>query len=506
MFRQSKRRVANRRNFGDQVSRTPGKFILNGITSEEEKQLYQSLYESKLSFYEVPPKGEITLEQFELWAIDRLRVLLEIESCVQRNKTAKEIEIIVKPLLQKLLPFTTEDLQDRKKDYYSHFILRLCFCRSKELREKFIRSETMLLKLRFNMMTSRDQAKFVQTLNLPFLQFISDEEKEQLSTQLYQTISSSLQFQLNLTDETARRQYFEQEKFIKLPFESVIELVGARQVFIKKGYAYLPQFQQLNHIANEFANMLSLALTKTYQTIPRLNEDDRLLPILHHLSTGYTITNFQQHDQFGQASQGEINAKSVYSSAIQENFPLCAKNLMSGLKENHHLRYQGRQQLSFFLKGIGMDVDEALQFWSDAFTSGGQMTQEKFNKEYRYNFRHNYGLEGNRINYKPWDCRTILSRPRPSRGEYHGCPYRDWNVDKLTLELSQGMSLNPSQVTSVLDSVQRTEYTIACTKVFEMTHGGSANTEINDQSHIAHPNLYYERSRQLQKKAGAAIK
>lgn len=364
----------------------------------------------------------------------------------------------------------------------------------------------MLLKLRFNMMTSRDQAKFVQTLNLPFLQFISDEEKEQLSTQLYQTISSSLQFQLNLTDETARRQYFEQEKFIKLPFESVIELVGARQVFIKKGYAYLPQFQQLNHIANEFANMLSLALTKTYQTIPRLNEDDRLLPILHHLSTGYTITNFQQHDQFGQASQGEINAKSVYSSAIQENFPLCAKNLMSGLKENHHLRYQGRQQLSFFLKGIGMDVDEALQFWSDAFTSGGQMTQEKFNKEYRYNFRHNYGLEGNRINYKPWDCRTILSRPRPSRGEYHGCPYRDWNVDKLTLELSQGMCLNPSQVTSVLDSVQRTEYTIACTKVFEMTHGGSANTEINDQSHIAHPNLYYERSRQLQKKAGAAIK
>lgn len=123
MFRQSKRRVANRRNFGDQVSRTPGKFILNGITSEEEKQLYQSLYESKLSFYEVPPKGEITLEQFELWAIDRLKVLLEIESCVQRNKTAKEIEIIVKPLLQKLLPFTTEDLQDRKKT-----IILILFC------------------------------------------------------------------------------------------------------------------------------------------------------------------------------------------------------------------------------------------------------------------------------------------------------------------------------------------------------------------------------------------
>lgn len=356
------------------------------------------------------------------------------------------------------------------------------------------------------MLTSRDQAKFVQTLNLPFLQFITDEEKEQLSTQLYQTISSALQFQLNLTDETQRRQYFNQEKFIKLPFESVIDLVGSRQVFIKKGYAYLPQFQQLNHIANEFSNMLSLALSKTYQSIPRLNEDDRLLPILHHLSSGYTISNFQQQDQFNQASQGEVTATSVYSDKIRENFPLCAKNLMNGLKENHHLRYQGRQQLSFFLKGIGMDVDEALQFWSDAFTSGGHMTADKFTKEYRYNFRHNYGLEGNRINYKPWDCRTILSRPRPSRGEYHGCPYRDWNADRLSMELSQGMSLTPAQVTSVLDSVQRTEYTIACTKVFEMTHGGAANVEVNDQTHIAHPNLYYERSRQFQKKMEATNK
>ncbi|SCV01167.1 LAME_0G14510g1_1 [Lachancea meyersii CBS 8951] len=500
MFRQSKRRISSRRNFDDQSGSPSGTFILSGTTSEEEKQLYDSLYQSKLSFYISPPKGEITLEQFELWAIDRLKVLLEVESCIQRNKSAKEMELIIKPLLQKLLPFTTDDLESRKKDYYSHFILRLCFCRSKELRDKFVRSETTLLRLRFNMLTSQDQAQFVKTLDLPFLQFISDQEKEELSTELYQTVSSALQFQLNLTDETQRRNYFNQEKFIKLPFESVADLVGSRQVFIKKGFAYLPQFQQLNHIANEFSNMLSTALIKTSQNIPRLNEDDRLLPILHHLSSGYDASNFLQQDQYGQASQGEVNSTSVYSAKIVENFPLCAKNLINGLRTTHHLRYQARQQLSFFLKGIGMSVDDALQFWSDAF-SGGGITTEKFNKEYRYNFRHNYGLEGNRINYKPWDCRTILSKPRPSRGEFHGCPYRDWNVEKLTLELSQGMNLTPVQVTSVLDNVQRTEYTVACTKVFEMTHGGSTNVEVNDQTHISHPNLYYERSRQLQKKS-----
>lgn len=30
-------------------------------------------YPHRLSFYEVPPTAEITLEQFEQWAIDRLR-------------------------------------------------------------------------------------------------------------------------------------------------------------------------------------------------------------------------------------------------------------------------------------------------------------------------------------------------------------------------------------------------------------------------------------------------
>ncbi|SCU85260.1 LAMI_0C10638g1_1 [Lachancea mirantina] len=495
MFRQVKKRVSSRRNFDD----SPNGMILGGQGAEEEQKLYSSLYETKLSFYEFPPQGEITLDQFETWAIDRLKVLLEIESCIQRSKTGKETELIIKPLFQKLLPFNTDNLEDRKKDYYSHFILRLCFCRTKELREKFVRVETALFKIRFNMMTSHEQLRFVEHLKLPDMQFITEEEKQELATQLYQTMSPVLQFQLNLTDENQRRQYFKQERFIKLPFESVMELVGSRQVFVKRGFAYLPQVQQINHIANEFATRLEADLLATFQNLPKLNEDDRLLPVLHHLSSGYTVADFQHQEQFGQSSQGEVTAASVHTHEVKDNFPLCAENLMEALEKNHHLRYQGRQQLSFFLKGIGMGVDEALKFWSDAFTRGGYITIDKFNKEYRYNFRHNYGLEGNRINYKPWDCRTILSKPRPSRGEHHGCPYRDWNVERLTAKLSQAMNLTPAQVTSVLDSVRRTEYTVACTKVFEMTHGGQVGVEINDQTHIAHPNLYYERSKQLQK-------
>lgn len=500
MFRQSKKRVASRRNF-ESSDNGSSQIIAGAGNIEQEKQLYDSIYGAKLSFYEQKPQGEITLEQFEIWAIDRLKVLLEIEACISRNKSLKEIESIIKPQFQKLLPFNSDNFADKKKDYYSHYILRLCFCRSKDLRDKFIRAETLLFKIRFNMLTSYDQIKFVESLNLPSVQFISDEEKNQLAQQLFDTISPMLQFQLNLSDEQQRRQYFAQEKFLKLPFESVIELVGNRQVFLKDGFVYLPQFQQLNLISTEYSNKLNKELLTTFQYLPRLNEDDRLLPILNHLSSGYTISDFNQNaNQYGDNVHGDINAESVWTEEISKHYPLDVKNLMAGLKKDHHLRYYGRQQLSLFLKGIGLSADESMKFWTKAFTDGGHITIDKFNKEYRYNFRHNYGLEGNRINYKPWDYRTILSKPRPGRGDYHGCPFRDWSPEKLTSELNK-MNLTPAQISSVLDSCQKGEYTVANTKVFEFTHNGSgADLEVDDQTHIGHPNLYFDRSRQVEKK------
>lgn len=270
-----------------------------------------------------------------------------------------------------------------------------------------------------------------------------------------------------------------------------MDLVGSRQVYVRRGWAYVPQFQQLNLISNEFSENLQTELMRTYQMIPKLNEDDRLLPILHHLSSGYVVTESQELN--GTGVNDEFTHRTVKTKEIMSHFPLCAKQLMEQLQANHHLRYQGRQQLSFFLKGIGLSVDEALQFWTESFTQGGKMTVDQFNKEYRYNFRHNYGLEGNRINYKPWDCRTILSKPRPSRGEYHGCPYRDYNADKLASTLKE-MSLTQQQINSVVESCQQQDYTIACTKVFEAVHKGTAVSELQ----IVHPNQYFERSRQCE--------
>lgn len=49
-----------------------------------------------------------------------------------------------------------------------------------------------------------------------------------------------------------------------------------------------------------------------------------------------------------------------------------------------------------FAQAVGMSVEEAMIFWRKSFSA---ITDDKFNKEYRYNVQHAYGLVGARRNY-----------------------------------------------------------------------------------------------------------
>lgn len=502
MFRQTKRRTAGRRNFEDVASYADAS---------------ASVYPSRLSFYDAPPLEEITLEEFESWAIDRLKILIEIESCLVRSKALRDIEAIVKPLLLKFLPLTPSSgavsdaaiMAERRKDYYSHYTLRLVFCRTDELRKKFIKNESTLFKIRYNMLQPREQQEFVAlyTGKLAW-EYISKEEKLDKCDDLYAASGATIKTVLtveqagdpnfSLTAEQLKLHIRTKETFIRLPFEKVPNLVALRQVYMSQGYAYIPSMLQVSLLAGVFSEQLAHALLKTFQAIPRLEEDDRLLPLLNNLSKSFANV---QYDNFGDlANASDINAISISTTQINKHYPLCASHLQRNMKHNSHLKYEGRQQFGLFLKGIGLNVDEALKFWQHEFTKNAKMNVDTFNKEYKYNIRHIYGLEGGRINYKPYDCNTILLKRRPQKGEYHGCPYRDMPLDSLVSSLGEMGIKDQHDINGIVEDVNRNEYTIACTKVFEITHKQQMERSTKPENlHITHPNLYFDRSRQLER-------
>ena len=137
--------------------------------------------------------------------------------------------------------------QERQKDHYSHFILRLAFSSTEDLRRRFARIETALFKLRFQTDDTRERQDFVRSLDFNW-DAVSDEEKRALAT--------------NLRSATPglKKEELEEGGWFKVDFETVPELVEQRRVFLKAGKAYVPVREQMSMVLAGFTERLDKGL------------------------------------------------------------------------------------------------------------------------------------------------------------------------------------------------------------------------------------------------------
>lgn len=161
----------------------------------------------------------------------------------------------MKPILEKYLPLeansssSTQLAIQRRKDHYSHFILRLAFSSTEDLRRRFIRVETMLFRLRFAADDTRERVAFIRNLNLDW-EMVSEDEKTELAAEL-----------TALTYGGARKQQTtEDESWCKVDWDRVPDLVEGRRVFVKAGKAYVPSKEQASMVMAEFSARLERAL------------------------------------------------------------------------------------------------------------------------------------------------------------------------------------------------------------------------------------------------------
>lgn len=231
------------------------------VVDHRKKQFAEATYQPqqyphRLNFYTTPPTADITLEQFEQWAIDRLRILAELEACSFRNKTPAETAAHMEPLLKKYLPLDNNSsnhsqlFAQRQKDHYSHFILRLAFSSTEDLRRRFTRVESMLFRLRFQGDDMKERNAFVRTLNLDW-EPVSEEEKTELAAELAATVGfSGKRGQPTVQDE----------EWSKVDWERVPDLIEHRKVFVKRGKAYVPSREQQSMVMTEFNARLEKSL------------------------------------------------------------------------------------------------------------------------------------------------------------------------------------------------------------------------------------------------------
>ncbi|MXQ85577.1 hypothetical protein E5288_WYG011198 [Bos mutus] len=412
-------------------------------------------YPHSLQFYLQPPSGNVSLTEFETLAIDRVKLLKSVENLgLSYMKGTEQYQSKLEAELRKLKFSYRESLEDeyepRRKDHISHFILRLAYCQSEDLRRWFIQQEMDLLRFRFSILPKDKIQSFLKDSHLQF-EAISDEEKTVREQDIIASSSSFGGAQLDL------------ESVYKIPFAEALDLFRGRKVYLENGFAYVPHKDIVAIILNEFRTKLSKALALTARSLPAVQSDERLQPLLNHLSHSYTGQDYSTQGNAGKISLDQIDSLSTKS------FPPCMRQLHKALRENHHLRHGGRMQYGLFLKGIGLTLEQALQFWKQEFIRG-KMDPDKVILE----------------NLSIWVDNLLLCCL-----SFPGCPFRHSDPELLRQKL-QAYKIPPAGISQILDLVKGTHYQVACQKFFEMTH----NVDDGGFS-LSHPNQFFFESQRI---------
>ncbi|KAH8106985.1 DNA primase large subunit [Cristinia sonorae] len=457
-------------------------------------------YPHQLNFYDQPPVEDITLEEFETCALSRLRVLGEIESSFARNRSWDELVQITNKQCEnhglKLNASTaiSQDLDgERRRDHVGHFVLRLAFCRSEELRRRFVKAEMTLFRVRYESMTDIDEKnQFLQSLELGW-EAVTEKELAEYHEHLVAAATSKEV--LELTKQ-------KKERYYKVRWTRVPDLIEKRRVFLNAGMAWVPHREIASIIYQEFQTRLDKALQMTAKALPRLDEDTRIIPILDNLSQGFLAGVSSEWGNASSSGNGSEVTADMVDDIARKHYPACMRNLHDCLRRDRHLKHFGRLQYGLFLKAcvLGLSIEEALLFWRKSFSN---MQDDKFNKEYRYNIRHSYGLEGKRANYAAKSCQQILLSDQPGSSDNHGCPYRHFapeNLQSALLSMYSSQGLTSGDLPEIMHTVKNGHYHVACTRVFEITHSKqvSKGEGIGGGESVTHPNQYVTKSREME--------
>jgi len=432
--------------------------------------------------------SEISLEKVEQLMMSRYKALLVLDSLAATHQKHSEDyrEELRKRLLkidndeQKLgsiftgqfhaQAIKTEKVQlDLLDDNWSHFLLRLAYSRSDELRKWFLEYEVDLFKFRMATQTGYglDISKFMEIENLDF-------EKVEINPEMAQFINSK------------------ETKCYKVSWTRVLPLVKTRNVYLRDGWAFVTVENVQDILVDEFKSHLQKQLAKGarhWSNNGLSDEENRLVPIFNFFTTrnsqGYTSSN----------ADGTLTAQNM-DEVAEQNYPMCMMSMHKHWRQFHHLKHQARLYYWRFLKQAGMPLEDALEVFRHEGGKRGGDGVKQFEKEFAYNIRHAYGKEGKRADYTGYSCSTIISGNPPGAGDCHGCPYKHKTSDQLAQDLREvGGVTDKKKLHQIIKLASEDKYQIACSIHLQAKHLGKELVDLEDvASGIINPNQFFDKS------------
>lgn len=325
-----------------------------------ESEDLEALYPHNVMMYHLPPTQNITLELFEELATERLAVLRILE-----HASAKNLHVMSKEWKEAVITELNSsgyksytrlldghssasdtktkelDLQARRRDYISHFILRLVYCRSPDQQKWFLAREMELFRLKFSELKPLEMKRFLEINRLDY-QPINDDEKSVVKDGLYASTSHHSVAKIEVND------------FYRVHFTEVPDLIRSRRCYVKSGYAYVITDDFVSIVGGLHEACIEKGLKATTRLMPEIENDERIVDMLKGLHTSYVGKDYAM----GKKESVPIECLDQLS---KKSFPLCMRNCHEGLRTKHHLRHFGRLQYGLFLKALGVTLEDSLR-------------------------------------------------------------------------------------------------------------------------------------------------
>ena len=334
--------------------------------------------EYNLSIYDIKPDIEVTIDKFEEIAISRLRVLKWIEhqklqkrKCLIRQKpnlyNTKYLEDILKE---------NNLYKNHQYDNLSHFICRLAFTEIEEYSSWFIKQELTLFEYKYKL-----------EINYGYNKYILKQIESSLFDNILYPLYTPNDIILNDLNGRSPIPYFQfNSEYTKLhkmtvkyfPFHIVPfyicsnKLIAQRMVYIRNGYAFIPNFLWPEIVTTKYMTFLVNKMKETKESLLRMKNNNKIMYELSkiiHIIKGLNKVSLSI-DTHNKISLSPRNFNEDYMLKIVDFtidkylnlFPICMRYSYESLMNDGHLMNNGRIQLTLFLKGIGLTMEECLIF------------------------------------------------------------------------------------------------------------------------------------------------
>ena len=414
--------------------------------------------------------------------IQRYILLKDIEKFSQKKEN---IATYIKNNLPQTINW--DNNENINNDVASHFLLAIIMCKNESDMKWFIRQQTRLFKARLDNQKKYSMYKILSKLGIELSEYIT---KNNDSLDI-----NKIRFRIINNPKKN-----ENEKIYFCKFEDALNLVSTHEYYLNKGNIYIPESDLQNLFKLVFEQKMEKTLNKIRTKTESIKKDRRIREIFLLFEKEKENIMREEAEKMEKEMPNDEKLRTMNDVDIvsERCFPLCMSLIERHINQYSHLMHFGRLQYTLFLKGAGLSVDEALKFFQKKYEKKTPI--DKFEKEYAYNIRHSYGLEGKRVSYTPYTCEKIINMNGPMGRECHGCPFKTYSADNLRKILST-CNLNPLDIEEIISKKKNNEYQMACVKYFE-----GKFPKVQGEGIGIHPNRYFSSAMKAMKNINNKVK